>query len=62
MITACSKCGRCYEAGSEEQANEPDRLCPTCWLRASKDALEVERSKTREGLRAIEQDDDPQAS
>jgi len=29
-LTTCSQCGRCYEAGSEEQANEPDRRCRTC--------------------------------
>lgn len=29
-ITTCSKCSRLYEAGSEETANEPDRLCPWC--------------------------------
>lgn len=34
-ITHCMNCGACYEAGSEEQANEPDRRCATCvdWLR-----------------------------
>lgn len=35
-ITRCTKrisphCVGCYEAGSEEQANEPERLCPACW-------------------------------
>lgn len=29
-ITTCSKCSTLYEAGSEEQANEADRLCPKC--------------------------------
>lgn len=29
-ITACTYCGGLYEAGSEEQANEPVRLCKTC--------------------------------
>lgn len=29
-ISACPQCGRLYEAGSEEQANEPDRRCPWC--------------------------------
>jgi len=29
-ITTCSRCGGLYEAGSEEQANEPDRLCRSC--------------------------------
>ena len=28
--THCTICGRCYEARSEEQANEPVRLCPRC--------------------------------
>jgi hypothetical protein len=31
MITTCSKCCHLYEAGSEEQANEPNRLCPRCF-------------------------------
>lgn len=31
MITTCTTCGKGYEAGSEEQANEPVRFCPTCW-------------------------------
>lgn len=26
-ITSCTKCHCLYEAGSEEQANEPERLC-----------------------------------
>lgn len=30
MITTCSKCAKSYEAGSEEQAYEADRLCPSC--------------------------------
>ncbi len=30
MITTCTKCGRAYEAGSEEQANEPERFCFDC--------------------------------
>jgi predicted Zn-ribbon and HTH transcriptional regulator len=29
-VTTCSECGHAFEAGSEEQANEPDRLCPKC--------------------------------
>lgn len=29
-ITNCSICGTLYEAGSEEQANEPDRMCRWC--------------------------------
>lgn len=33
MIAVCSDCGCLYEAGSEEQANEPDRQCRTCWAR-----------------------------
>lgn len=28
--THCTICGRCYEAGSEEQANEHVRRCPRC--------------------------------
>lgn len=30
MITTCTTCGGLYEAGSEEQANEPSRPCPSC--------------------------------
>lgn len=30
MITTCTDCGQAYEAGSEEQANEPTRWCPRC--------------------------------
>jgi len=30
MITTCTTCGRAYEAGSEEQANEPTRFCFEC--------------------------------
>jgi hypothetical protein len=30
-ITTCPECGKLYEAGSEEQANEPGRLCPGCF-------------------------------
>lgn len=30
MITTCSKCGICYEAGSNEVANEPIRYCFSC--------------------------------
>lgn len=29
-ITTCSQCSKAYEAGSEEQANEPVRICPMC--------------------------------
>ncbi len=29
-ITTCTKCGSLYEAGSEEQANEQERLCYSC--------------------------------
>src|SRR5512146_2138857 len=29
-ITTCATCGRLYEAGSEEQANEPGRECREC--------------------------------
>lgn len=31
-LTTCSRCSKLYEAGSEEQANEPDRLCRSCGL------------------------------
>jgi hypothetical protein len=30
MLTNCSRCGKLYRAGSEEQANEPNRLCYSC--------------------------------
>lgn len=30
-ITICPVCGRCYEEGSEEEANSPDRECISCW-------------------------------
>lgn len=30
MITTCTSCGKNYEAGSEEQANEPSRECFAC--------------------------------
>jgi hypothetical protein len=30
MITTCTDCGSLYEAGSEEQANEPKRWCFAC--------------------------------
>jgi hypothetical protein len=30
LITTCTKCSQLYEAGSEEQANEPVRLCARC--------------------------------
>lgn len=30
MITTCTDCGRLYEAGSEEQANERERWCLAC--------------------------------
>lgn len=34
MITTCGSCGKAYEAGSEEQANEPNRLCTECYQAA----------------------------
>jgi predicted nucleic acid-binding Zn-ribbon protein len=30
-ITTCPKCGKMFEAQSEEHANSPARLCPHCW-------------------------------
>jgi len=30
MIAICTKCGKNYEAGSEEQANEPGCVCRKC--------------------------------
>jgi hypothetical protein len=29
-VTTCTECGKLYEAGSEEQANEVSRWCPSC--------------------------------
>jgi lipopolysaccharide biosynthesis regulator YciM len=34
-ITTCSWCGTCYEEISEEAANDPQRLCMTCFDKAS---------------------------
>ena len=31
--TTCTFCGKAYEAGSEEQANESFRLCKSCAVR-----------------------------
>lgn len=30
-ITTCTECGKAYEAGSNEEANEPVRYCWKCW-------------------------------
>lgn len=30
MITNCTRCQCLFYTSSEEYANEPDRLCPTC--------------------------------
>ena len=38
-ITNCSSCHSLYEAGSEEQANDPDRLCPPCFFGAEQQKL-----------------------
>lgn len=35
-ITSCTRCATAYEAASEEDANAPDRLCPSCLARAIK--------------------------
>lgn len=34
-ITTCMGCGTCYEESSEEAANDPNRLCMTCFDKAS---------------------------
>lgn len=34
-ITTCTTCGCAYEELSEEAANDPNRLCMTCFDRAS---------------------------
>ena len=47
MITTCTTCGANYDAGSEEQANEPARYCPGCWAKrktACKHSLDVSPS------------------
>jgi ribosomal protein L32 len=31
--TNCTSCGKLYESGSEEQANEPSRLCRSCFVK-----------------------------
>jgi hypothetical protein len=36
MITTCTDCGGCYDAGSEEQAYEPERFCCSCWQRRTR--------------------------
>jgi hypothetical protein len=33
--THCTICGSCYEAFSEETANEPGRRCPRCVMAAT---------------------------
>lgn len=43
-VTTCT-CGRLYEAGSEEQANEPDRRCP--WCRGPRAAARYEHPNHR---------------
>jgi len=30
-ITICPKCSECYEEVSEEEANNPDRMCSKCF-------------------------------
>lgn len=30
-ITTCTKCGKAFEANSEESANEPGRICIRCF-------------------------------
>lgn len=30
MITTCTRCECLFDTNSEEYANEPDRLCPSC--------------------------------
>ena len=34
-ITTCTHCGNCYESISEEDANDPNRLCLPCFDAAS---------------------------
>lgn len=47
MITTCTRCGNAYESGSEEQANEPGRFCPTCSLRQQLAGANAEIEKYR---------------
>lgn len=42
MITTCTTCGNLFEAGSEEQANDPNCVCRDCWRRAQ-DFRDAER-------------------
>lgn len=32
MISTCRRCGRLYDFRSEEDANDPTRLCRNCYL------------------------------
>lgn len=38
-VSTCTKCQQLYDAGSEEQANEPDRICLACAMARSKPAV-----------------------
>lgn len=46
MIALCSKCAKNYEAGSEEQANESDRLCFACRNIQEKDTIPFNELET----------------
>lgn len=39
-ITTCTNCGSLYEDSSEESANDPNRLCMSCFDKASDHAYE----------------------
>lgn len=41
MIATCTKCGCLYDFRSEESANEPDRMCFTCWNHSQGPAIVV---------------------
>lgn len=56
MITNCTTCGQCYEAGSEEQANEPSRLCFACKARARSQDWEI---RTNQPAPSMQEDCDP---
>jgi hypothetical protein len=30
-ITGCPLCGLCYEESSREEADNPNRMCTSCW-------------------------------
>jgi hypothetical protein len=58
MITTCPRCEKAYDAGSEEQANEPDRLCWTCSAeRARSVDVDVAEQRRRDRLELVDDGD-----